>query len=1292
MPRPTASFATGTFSLPSFDGSDLDPRVVDLGLLLGLLTSPSETPTDATTSVNTGWFDGIPGQLAQIPQRATPLIDLLQRLLGGLQSATPQPGEPDGTSVTPPRIWFNIPHDGNPTPLAIVLPATAAASNNLLSLGFSTSYTKDGITIYAYGVVPVFSVPNTAEASFVLGQSGAPIELHLTVSGGTSTSVNGFELSTYFTFSAAPTFSLQFLAGATASGAAYTSVAQLTANNGLTLLNQILAFGACQSFLKRAIGPTTATPGSLLGPTPGGLGFLTQSTGGVWSVGTLNPFTGKTATQIASEVFEVLLSALASSSAPIIPIGTPPHGQPATGVYVQAESDGHGGTDYGFRLALPPLALPIGSPGTDPTITLQLGSWLSGEAITPTDTTWWARAATGTTVPAEPAPGITVFLLNAASGGTLSFTGRLELASVGLDCEPPANKSLVSKGGFSLGGLEARGYLQLDLTQQPTVVGYGGALLVQQIGYPLGQSFANAGGVASTVLSAGGSGDPQPKQKVNPAFSLSAAFVSGSTTPVAIQLYDATGAPKTPVWLPIQRSFGPVNLQKLGVSWRNAVTGGADAQLTLDLDGGVTLGPLAIELDDLSIAIPPAHPLDTSQYSLDLAGLNISFSSGAVSLDAGLLHQDSEYVGEAAIKAGRFNIGAIGAFGTTGGSPSLFVFGWTNETLGGPACFFVTGLAAGFGYNRGLTLPSVDQVQSFPLLAAFSGGPSPFGTGDLKSQAASALTTLVNGNYVPETRGAYWLAAGVQFKTFQLVHSSALLAIEFGPDLTIALLGLSTFQLGSAEHPYVNVQLQLDASLKPDDGVMMVLGELTSNSYVLDPACHLTGGFAFGFWFGDNPHAGDFVVTVGGYHPAFTPPSYYPAVPRLAVHWAVSSDVTILGDAYFAITPGCVMAGGGLQAVYQSGNLRAWLAVEADFLVQWRPFRFSAGMSISIGVSYTIHLLFIHATLSVQLGATLELWGPPTGGSVGIDWYVISFSIPFGSNSADSATIAWSDFVTNLLPNQPVPPSTPPSHGPSALVATTAPAPTVQPRIEMPVTGGQIRQTADGGWIVRADGLAFNVASSVPANSLTFSAGTSTGPAVGTYAIGIVPLGLPSISSTLTVTLAPTAGGTGQINGTFTAVLATPNLPAAVWGGAAAASPSSAMLALPVGFDVSADAYAATGIAPIPLTTLEYDIIDPQTGGSGNDPAPAPLPLSSTATAAAASGAESAGSLAIIQSTLTGDATVTGLRTAVLSAAADFGYGPGPTGAPTGLAGNIPLYLRAPTLLGTPAGVTWPTS
>lgn len=1271
--------ASPEFSIPAFNGADLDARIVDLGLLLGLLSSPSSSPTDPQTTVNAGWFGSIPAELAKIPQNAVPLLDLLQRLLSGLD--TPQAAEPDGSTVSPVRLWFNIPYNGNPTPLNIVLPQVPGASHNLISLGFSSTFTQDSETMYVYGVVPVFQVPESASSTFVLGQATAPIELHVTFSGGASTGGNGLSLSTTFSFHSQPTFSLQFLAATTPTGPLYTSLADLVAN-GLPLLRTIVSAAACQAFLNQAIGATKATPGTILGPSPAGLGFLT-SINRVWSIGDLTPFEGKSSAAFAMQVFEIILSALASAAAPLVPV---PAGQTDTGIFVTNESDGQGGTDYGFRIALPAVELPVGSPGTDPTLTLQIGAWLSGENTKPTDNTWWSRAATGTGVPAEPSPGISLLLLNSDSADKLSFTGELELASLGVTFEPPAQQSLVSLGGFTLGGVEVRGYAKLDLTASPALIGYGGAILCRQIGLPLGQSFENAGGVASTVLAAGGAGDPQPDQAVNPALSVSAAFVSGSSTPVAVQFYDASGTPQSPLWLPIQKSFGPLHLDKMGASWLDA-RGSSPGVLTLDLDGSINLGPLDVALVDLSIGMSANAPLDTSQYTLGLQGMNVSFSNGPVSLDAGLVNTGTQFIGEAAIKASQFNIGAIGAFGIAAGQPSLFVFGWTIEPIGGPACFYVTGLAAGFGYNRGLKLPTVDQVQQFPLLAALSSTSAPFGSGSQLDQANTALNLLIAGNYVPETRGDYWFAAGVQFKTFELVQSSALLAVEFGPDLTIALLGLSTFTLGSNESPYIYIELQLDASLKPDDGVLMVQGQLTQNSYVLDPDCHITGGFAFGFWFGSSPNAGDFVVTIGGFHPLFTPPPYYPTVPRLAIYWDVGGGVTIQGDAYFAITPGCVMAGGGLQAAYQSGNLRAWFDAQADMLVNWQPFSFLADISISIGASYKINLLFVSVTLSVELGASLQLWGPPTGGTVGIDWYVISFTIGFGSGAPDQDEISWSDFVQKLLPNQA------PGVGSqqSGLLTASADPPAQQPRIDVQLTAGTVRQDPNTGWIVRADGLAFTVRCSVPAIALTFTAGVSTQLTADTYALGIVPLNVPYATSMVEVTIAPVAGGTGQINGKFTGVPNIANLPAALWGSAPAPAPSSTLMPLPTGLDVSADSYGATGIAPIPITTLEYDVIDPDSpplrAADPPPPPPAPLPLSPAARVAQASGTENAGSLSLIQSTILSPA----LRTAVLSAAADFGYGAGLTGAPTRLAQNIPLNLRAPTMLGSPAGIVWPT-
>ena len=71
------------------------------------------------------------------------------------------------------------------------------------------------------------------------------------------------------------------------------------------------------------------------------------------------------------------------------------------------------------------------------------------------------------------------------------------------------------------------------------------------------------------------------------------------------------------------------------------------------------------------------------------------------------------------MKASSFDLTALGAYAQlTSGQPSLFVFAVLEIPLGGPPYFFITGAAAGFGFNRRLVIPEVEDIPNFPLVAA----------------------------------------------------------------------------------------------------------------------------------------------------------------------------------------------------------------------------------------------------------------------------------------------------------------------------------------------------------------------------------------------------------------------------------------------------------------------------------------------------------------------------------------------------------------------------------------------
>ena len=331
----------------------------------------------------------------------------------------------------------------------------------------------------------------------------------------------------------------------------------------------------------------------------------------------------------------------------------------------------------------------------------------------------------------------------------------------------------------------------------------------------------------------------------------------------------------------------------------------------------------------------------------------------------------------------------------------------------------------------------------------------------------------------------------MRFTSFDLVNTTALLVVQFGQELEIALLGVSKITLpppsasGESTVKYAYAELAMQGKLLPAKGFFSATAVLTPNSYVLDPACKLTGGFAFYVWFGEHDNAGQFVLTLGGYHPDFDPPAHFPKVPRLGFNWPLPGNVTISGEAYFALTPSAVMAGAGLQVLYSAGNLQAWFKAQMDALVSWAPFHYRLDISISIGASYRVNLLFVTTTLKVELGASLSIWGPPMGGRVHINWYIISFTISFGADESQRPkALKWEDaegtgFAQTLLPHD----TKKALKANNVLLEAPAAAPGASGVFSVTANdglAGTIQKDGKDIWIVRANHFVFSTVTAFP--------------------------------------------------------------------------------------------------------------------------------------------------------------------------------------------------------------------
>jgi hypothetical protein len=465
-----------------------------------------------------------------------------------------------------------------------------------------------------------------------------------------------------------------------------------------------------------------------------------------------------------------------------------------------------------------------------------------------------------------------------------------------------------------------------------------------------------------------------------------------------------------------------------GFSFKNVKMLYKDKRIGIEFSGGVQVSAFELSVMGLQVTVPMEVALGKFgrlkevEYRLD--GLALDIRRGPLVLAGSFLrstHTDSkgdtydEYAGMVSVGFKNIQLAGIGAYAKYQGSTSLFLFAYLGFPIGGPPAFFVTGLAFGFGINRNFIAPPIEKVAEFPFiqLATPAASKKLLGSQSAQNSLSDLMTSL--HTYLPPSLGDYFVVAGINFDSFKIISTQALVAVKFGNDLEVTLLGISRMTF-----PAVYIELMFMAQFIPSQGLFMARGQLTTNSYLFSSSAKLTGGFAVGFWF-SGEYAGDFVVSIGGYHPDFRPPKHYPTnIPRVGLDWRISNEMSIKGEMYFALTPKAIMAGFSLEASYNSGALYAYLRISADFIIYWKPFYYDARITISAAVRVTIGKKWFSISIDVSISAGLHIWGPDFSGEAFLDVGIKTFKVSFGANAPQRANpISWEEFKTSFIPPTP---------------------------------------------------------------------------------------------------------------------------------------------------------------------------------------------------------------------------------------------------------------------------------
>lgn len=597
--------------------------------------------------------------------------------------------------------------------------------------------------------------------------------------------------------------------------------------------------------------------------------------------------------------------------------------------------------------------------------------------------------------------GLVVTMLDTSSS-TPAFDFQVLMHGVGFAFSKSDGTPLVAETYLRLGSVSALLSMDIKTHSGLQVTNVGAGVALGGFGLPISAALGAGGGsnpVASNILGSGGSGSGG-SQPVNPSTEVDV-WWDGS-------IHVLVGGTNQMLWIPVHAQFGPIFIGELGV-------GVSQTDLSMGIDGGVSIAGLSAEVDQLTIGIPFQHVTDPKQWSIDLRGLAVGYSNAGVSIAGGLVKFDGppiEYDGMLMIKIENIGAIVIGSYSVVGSGAdqytSLAIFGGVFVPIGIPPIINLTGFALGLGYNRRLIVPEdLNQIPSFMLVEALD---KPEALANNPMQALFAFR-----DEVPPERGALWLAAGLRGTAFEIVNITAVVYVAIDNGVDVGILGVARMALPTDDAAIVSIELALKARFSSAEGLFSVQAQLTDNSWLISRDCQLTGGFAFFMWFKQS----QFLLTLGGYHPAFKPLPEYPVVPRLGYHWNFAGVVQIKGESYFALTNTCVMAGVRTEATYGPDWLQLWFTAYADILIAWDPFHYDVRAGVAVGARLRIHVCFfacVTIEISVSVGADLILQGPPFHGTVTADLGVCTVTVPFGDDALPAPPPkSWSEFVSKYV-------------------------------------------------------------------------------------------------------------------------------------------------------------------------------------------------------------------------------------------------------------------------------------
>ena len=216
---------------------------------------------------------------------------------------------------------------------------------------------------------------------------------------------------------------------------------------------------------------------------------------------------------------------------------------------------------------------------------------------------------------------------------------------------------------------------------------------------------------------------------------------------------------------------------------------------------------------------------------------------------------------------------------------------------------------------------------------------------------------------VMEGRHTFGLMGQMIWGKPKLITAEIGLLVEVPSPVKIAILGVIKSKLPTEDNDALKLQVNFIGTI--DFGAKY----MTFDASIIDSkfaTFTLDGDMAFRLKWGDEPN---FLLSVGGFHPDFTPPPLnLPTLNRITINLLAKDNPRLTLTSYFAVTSNTVQFGSLVDFYYKVTNRISVVGnFGFDILIQFSPFYLKADLYAMMSV-----LRNEKALMSIALAASLE--------------------------------------------------------------------------------------------------------------------------------------------------------------------------------------------------------------------------------------------------------------------------------------------------------------------------------